>query len=80
MVLTIVILIWIVCGVLNYGLMMAYWQKKYPGIAKENYLSDRTEALIQILGGPICLISLTFFRAGRGAAFKYGFLYRNPHK
>lgn len=46
---------WIVCGVLTYGITFAYFQKKYPIIARESYREDMGIAVFYGLLGPIGL-------------------------
>jgi len=61
---------WVICGILNYGLLFAYLQKEYPTIAKMDYVEDRRGALIVSLFGPIALIVVTMMD-GNKHGFKY---------
>lgn len=63
--------IWIISGILHYGLDLAYWQRKYPSLAKDEYVSDVTTSLLSSLAGCISLITLLLFRqVGYGIMFR----------
>ena len=71
--LILVILVWIACGVFAYGLTFAYYQGKYPGLAAEDYMSDRIFALIPAVCGVVGLFaSLICTNFGR----EYGLRWR----
>ena len=55
----ILILVWIVCAVFNYGLVFAHFQGTYTMIAKKYYYNDMVYAIFVSLFGPIALI-MTF--------------------
>jgi hypothetical protein len=50
-------LVWITCGVIHYGLFVAYFQGKYPLIADETFYSDRIFAAAAGLCGPVSLLA-----------------------
>jgi hypothetical protein len=50
------VLTWVGCGVLASGLHFAYFQRKYPSIAKATYANNRREARLWALAGPIALL------------------------
>lgn len=52
---------WVMCGILHYGLMFAYWQRAYPLSAKDNYDSDRFFSLIGSILGPMTLVAGLIF-------------------
>ena len=47
---------WIVCGVLSYGILLAFFQREFECIAKASYASDRTICAYLSLTGPIFLM------------------------
>lgn len=49
--------IWIVCGVLAYGITLGYYQRKWKSIADETYYQDVGLSLFMFLLGPIGLLS-----------------------
>lgn len=55
------ILFWIACGVLHFGLTFGYFQNAYPDLAKDNYNQDWFFAAIFSLLGPIALIAHYFW-------------------
>ena len=64
--------IWVVCSVLSYGLSFAYFQRKYPMLAKRDYRRDMLVCVVISLVGPMSLIlTLINFRS-----FKYGMKFR----
>jgi hypothetical protein len=68
----ILLFVWLACGIVNYGLMFAYFQRKFPSIADEQYWSDVTFATTAVVTGPICLLaSLVVCEP-----FRYGFKWR----
>lgn len=68
------IAIWIACGILAYGMDLAYFQRKFPAIAEESYRQDRINALVPALSGPIGL-SVTWMCTKA----EYGLMYRKDH-
>ena len=48
--------IWILCGILNYGFVFAYFQKEYPSLAEKNYQKDLWFALTLIPFGMMSLL------------------------
>lgn len=65
-----IIAIWIICGFINYGLGFAYWQRKFPTIAKDNYKSDMKFEFKISLFGLFALIPTLLYQAVNGF---YGF-------
>lgn len=63
--------LWILCGVLEYGVSLAYYQKQWPSIADNNYQNDRRSAFWGAIFGPLALIS-SWVRGD----FKHGVMYR----
>jgi hypothetical protein len=59
---------WGVCGFLTYGWSFAYWQRRYPEIAAENYREDKINSLFFAALGPIGLLTVI---AQEG--WRYGF-------
>lgn len=55
-----VVVLWIVCGVLSYGLSLAYFQRKYNcyGLAKEHRAQDVFRCFTMAFAGPAALASL----------------------
>lgn len=75
-ILTITAIFWIICMILAYGSYLAYFQRSYPDRAQRDYYTDIKTAAILCIYGPVALI-LYFFLLYR---FRYGLMYRNPHK
>jgi hypothetical protein len=68
----IILAVWIICGVLNYGWTYAFFQKSFPTIADENRSIDRRfSALFAVLGIPGTIVII--FVKGWG----YGLMWRN---
>jgi len=68
----IVLIVWIACGVLTFGITFGYFQREFPLLAEEGGHSDRMLALLFAAFGPIALIT-TFFLSGclkHGIKFK----------
>ena len=55
-----VLLFWISSGIFSYGYGFAYLQRKYPTLADENYIIDRSLAGFMALFGPVNLGVLFF--------------------
>lgn len=66
-----IVVFWVVCGILAYGLNFAYFQKHYPTIAAESYEADKRDSIIISFAGPIGLIVVFCFDCG-----KYGFKWK----
>jgi hypothetical protein len=47
-----IIILWIVCGIIDYGFSFAYLQRKYPRLAKIQRNSDIAFCLLSALLGP----------------------------
>lgn len=65
------ILGWIVCGVIIYGGVFAYYQEEYLGVAKRDLEADKEFALKVALGGPFTLIVCVM-----SGVFKHGLMYK----
>lgn len=71
------IIVWIVCGVLHYGLNFAYFQRRFPTLDEDEHKSDKKDALLFSIGGPITLISfIIFLRNGGNKISDYGFKWK----
>lgn len=46
------LLVWLICGILAYGLTFAYFQRRWPTLAEEGYWSDFSLALLMGAIGP----------------------------
>jgi len=66
---------WILCGVLDYGIMLAYFQREFPVIAEFMFEEDRRDSISFFALGPISLADDLL--SGYG---KHGLMFRNPHK
>lgn len=71
----IIAVVWVVCGVLAYGVSFAYEQKEYEDFAKKMERHDRGTAMIDSLFGTIALYGLLI---EHGA--KHGLMYRSRHR
>jgi len=47
--------IWVLCGVISYGLSFAWYQRNWPLSAKERYWRDMADCALLSLFGPISL-------------------------
>ena len=56
---------YIPCSLLSYGLFFAYIQREWPTLAKEDYADDRFKSIIISLFGPISLIIISMITRGR---------------
>lgn len=61
-------LIWIICGILSYGITFGYFQNKYPRMAEKRWVEDFRFAVFFGILGPIGL-SVSFPLSG---FVKYG--------
>ena len=48
---------WVVCGILNYGFEVAYFQGEWPEIAQMHKVEDRVSAIMASLFGPFALFA-----------------------
>lgn len=55
--LIVVLLAWVVCGVVTYGLMFAHFQRGFALIAKDDYRCDVKASLFMAAFGPLGLIA-----------------------
>jgi len=46
---------WSVCSILSYGFSLAYFQKEFPDISKDQYLDDICFSLRLSILGPVSL-------------------------
>jgi len=71
-----VALVWVICGVLAYGITLAHLQRSFPDQASANYREDCVLALLVALLGPWgCAAAI--FTTGFGAR---GLMFRRPRK
>ena len=57
MIIPIIILGWLLCSFLAYGIMFAYFQREFPTLAEEGYRHDMgTSLLIARVFGPLALL------------------------
>ncbi len=68
------IIVWLACGVLAYGHMLAVFQRGYPSVAERDYKGDRITALSASIFGPIGLVASLLISHG------HGFMYFRPWK
>lgn len=59
-------LIWVVCGVLAYGLTFGDYQREWPELSVKNYQSDRQFAFFIAITGPIGLVVSLINNRGHG--------------
>ncbi len=64
--------VWVMCGFLSYGMVLAYFQRRWPTLADEERDKDRRFALLCALTGPINLMVCIITYRG------YGFMWRLP--
>ena len=58
-----IIVIWIICGILTYGITFGYFQGGWPEISEKGYRQDMSFSVFFGLLGPIGLI-ISFFISG----------------
>jgi hypothetical protein len=56
-----IVLLWLLCGIINYGMMFAYWQRNFPAGAEKEYSKDMFREIVISLFGPIALLSGSVF-------------------
>ena len=64
--------IWILCGILTFGLGFAYCQKEFPKIAARDYKTDILFWISISLSGPMALIGLLITIWDGINTFKHG--------
>ena len=64
-------LFWLACGVIDYGLIFAYFQREYPSLAEEDYCKHIFNALLGIPFGLAALLSSCTL-----GYYKHGFKWR----
>jgi hypothetical protein len=74
--LVLIILGWLICGILTYGISLAYFQRTFPTIAQEMVREDMGISCIFGLFGPLGLVILFFFS---GFA-QCGIMFRNQRR
>lgn len=67
---------YLACSVLSYGMSMGYFQREFAEIAKETYHNDMAFSALFALFGPVNLV-VALIMTGFG---KHGLLFTNPHK
>lgn len=65
------IVFWLICSVIQYGVWFGFFQREFPTIADKSYHNDKMRAIISALLGPIGLFAS--FLCG---FFKHGFKWR----
>ena len=70
-----ILIVWIICGVFNYGYTFAYCQREWPSIATECEMGDRAFAVFMAIIGMACFIAIII----TGTA-KHGIMYRSQHE
>lgn len=71
----IVLFVWMVSGVLNYGLFFGYLQRRFPNIAESNYATDKRFCILVSIIGPVALAAF-FILKWMDAEPYYGFKWR----
>lgn len=61
---------WVVCGVLDYGISFAYFQRNWPTLSEKNYYKDMRHSAIMALAGPCALVG-TWVAGCYGHGFKW---------
>lgn len=69
--LTILIIFWVICGIIDYGICFAYFQRAYPRVSEERYTEDMLVAILAFFMGPIGLLASLFM-----GFYKHGFKWR----
>lgn len=67
--LTIILLLYVICGILAYGINLAWCQREYSAIAKKCYKTDMIWSMLFSLFGPLGLIAVMACSKG---GFKHG--------
>jgi len=49
--------VWVVCGLLQYGIVLAFYQKEFPSDAQSRAREDQIFAFFMSLFGPLSLIA-----------------------
>jgi len=65
------IALWVICGVLSYGITFAFYQKQFPTIAKEHYDAHKSFATKMAMFGPINLLAALIVYGGYKHGFKW---------
>ncbi len=72
---------WIVCGIIEHGLMYAFYQREFPLLAEQTRLNDFWFTFCIGSLGPLGLAAALIFLIKEGALPKHGFmLYRRAGK
>lgn len=48
---------WFACGLIQWPICLAYFQRKFPGLAEQDIVQDRRRAIIGVLLGPAGLFA-----------------------
>jgi len=76
----IIAVIWVVCGILNYGIMFAYFERRFPTVADRCYKRTKSACWATSLGGPVGLAGgLLFLLSNKiqGEQTFYGFQWKH---
>ena len=75
------IVIWIACGVLSYGLEMAYFTRHYPDLQSDDeWYSNSYLFAKQSIPGPFALVVTIMCLYNSGVGLKFGLMFRKPEK
>lgn len=66
-------IIWVVCAIVAHGFNFAYWQGKFPMLAREHYWNDLIFSIIWCSFGIVALNNLLIFQICGKRVFNYGF-------
>jgi len=72
-----ILIVWIICAILHYGLWLAYFQRRWPALAEEDFSVDAHTGGRGSLLGPLALF---IFILTPSSYPLNGFMYRNPHR
>lgn len=73
--LTTVVVLWLGCGVLVYGLVLAHLQRGWPTLAAADAKNNQWTAATFALGGPVSLVGIGVTMAMSSPGYQ-GFLFR----
>jgi hypothetical protein len=62
--------VWVMCGILAYGVTFAHMQGKYPTLAEEDYWTDMRFSVLIGLCGPVSLLVVLCFSGFAQHGFK----------
>ncbi len=68
-----IVVAWGLCGILEYGLCLAFFQREFPSLADQYRVADKRRALLYAFIGPISLVATLVCRH-----YGHGFMWRLP--